>query len=201
MELDRILPNFDFSEVHSTWVPVSPEVTDAAFRALTLRETRLLRPLMWLRTLPAMLTGTDVPGLAPDRTLIAALGEMGFATYVDLPGREYLFGEISRPWHLSLDDMKQQHVETSEQFVGFDKPSFVKIAANYRYQPVDGGTRVTTETRVAGTTQDATNRFRLYWWVIRGPSGLIRRSMLAGLRRRISRCSEHSEQTRAGAIT
>lgn len=186
MELDRVLPRYDFSEIHSLWVPAVPAVADAAFRALTVGEVRLMAPLMWLRMLPAKLTGRDVPSLSLEMPLTDSLSEAAFSTYVDVPGEEFVFGGISQPWQLS-GDMNHQDIVTAEDFRAFDVPVFVKIAANYRYEEVSGGTRVTTETRVAGTCSMAVGRFRFYWWVIRIPSGLIRRSMLAGLRRRILR--------------
>ena len=43
---------------------------------------------------------------------------------------------------------------------------------------------VVTETRVVGTSRNATLFFAPYWAVIRLPSGLIRRSMLAAIERR-----------------
>jgi hypothetical protein len=44
--------------------------------------------------------------------------------------------------------------------------------------------RLTTETRVVGTTPEATKLFGRYWLVIRPWSGAIRRSSLSAIRRR-----------------
>lgn len=183
MQLNQVLPNFDFSEVHSTWVPVIPNAADRAFRNLTNSEVFLLKPLLWLRTLPSRITGHNYPTVEPGQTLLK-----DFCTYVDIPGQEYVLGEICRPWQI-LGDLNLQHIAATEDFVAFQEPNFVKITISYHYEGKAGGTRVTTETRVAGTCRDATNRFRFYWWGIRIPSGMIRRSMLAALRRRIARNS------------
>jgi hypothetical protein len=48
------------------------------------------------------------------------------------------------------------------------------------------GSRLITETRVAGTDATASRRFRRYWRLIRLGSGAIRRSWLAAIRRRVA---------------
>ena len=45
-------------------------------------------------------------------------------------------------------------------------------------------TEIITETRIAGTDSAARRAFARYWLLIRGPSGLIRRSWLAAIDRR-----------------
>jgi hypothetical protein len=53
--------------------------------------------------------------------------------------------------------------------------------------PERGGCRVVTETRIVGTSPEATRAFLRYWRVIRPGSGAIRRSWLAAIRRRAVR--------------
>ena len=48
----------------------------------------------------------------------------------------------------------------------------------------DGATLLTTETRILGTDPASRRVFGCYWLIIRGPSGLIRRSWLAAIDRR-----------------
>jgi hypothetical protein len=47
----------------------------------------------------------------------------------------------------------------------------------------EGGTQLSTETRVLCGDAATRRRFRWYWRVIRPGSGLIRRAMLASIRR------------------
>jgi hypothetical protein len=54
-------------------------------------------------------------------------------------------------------------------------------------RPERGGSRVLTETRVAGTSPEATRALLRDWLAIRLGSGAIRRSWLAAIRRRAVR--------------
>jgi hypothetical protein len=47
----------------------------------------------------------------------------------------------------------------------------------------DGGTLLSTETRVHALGPSARRRFRLYWLAIRPFSGLLRRALLRGIAR------------------
>ncbi|HVE97548.1 MAG TPA: hypothetical protein VNA12_00015 [Mycobacteriales bacterium] len=59
----------------------------------------------------------------------------------------------------------------------------VSIAGNFRYD----GSALTTETRVRAIDDRSRRRFRAYWLVIRGPSGLIRREWLRAVVARAQR--------------
>jgi hypothetical protein len=63
-------------------------------------------------------------------------------------------------------------------------PGTAKAAFSLAVEERDGATVVTTETRVVGTDSRARRAFGAYWLIIRGPSGLIRRSWLAAIDRR-----------------
>jgi hypothetical protein len=54
----------------------------------------------------------------------------------------------------------------------------------FRAEAADGGTLLTTETRVLATDEAARRRFGRYWRVIRPGSGAIRRSWLRAAARR-----------------
>jgi hypothetical protein len=79
---------------------------------------------------------------------------------------------------------KPAAVRTREDFLSFAEPGYAKAAIAFLVRPERGGSRVITETRVAGTSPDATRAMRRYWRAIRLGSGAIRRSWLAAIRRR-----------------
>ena len=58
---------------------------------------------------------------------------------------------------------------------------------NFHVRAVDGGTLLTTETRIKGTDEEARRRFRRYWRVVMPGSALIRRAWLRAIRRRAER--------------
>ncbi len=72
----------------------------------------------------------------------------------------------------------------AEEFIACDEPNLAKTA--YILEAVAHGdrTELITETRVAGTDRSSNRKFGAYWAIIRGPSGLIRRSWLAAIARR-----------------
>jgi hypothetical protein len=78
-------------------------------------------------------------------------------------------------------------VRTREDFLAFAEPGYGKAVIAFLIRPERGGSRVVTETRVAGTSPDATRALLRYWRVIRLGSGAIRRSWLAAIRRRALR--------------
>ncbi len=69
-------------------------------------------------------------------------------------------------------------------FAAFDEAGCMKAALNFRLQSLDSSsTRVTTETRVFATDEQARRSFARYWLVVGPFSALIRRRMLAVLGR------------------
>jgi hypothetical protein len=72
-------------------------------------------------------------------------------------------------------------------------PGFALAAMNFLITPDGaGGSRVSTETRVFATNDDARRRFAMYWRLIYPGSALIRRMWLRAIARRV----EDSSRTR-----
>jgi hypothetical protein len=185
--LDEVLPHFDASEVHDVWVPARPEVVFAAVQKVTVREVRLLLPLMALRGLPRLLARR--PRFRPARStpVLDAFLDVGFVLLGEHPGAEIAAGAVGRFWRLSGNEPVT--VRTRDDFVAFAAPGYAKAALAFLVRAERGGSRVITETRVAGTSPDATRAFLRYWRAIRPGSGAIRRSWLAAIRRRALRSS------------
>jgi hypothetical protein len=182
--LDGLLPRFDAREVHDVWIPVQPDVAFAAVKHVTVREVRLLRPLEALRGLPALLAGRrgflpvgSAPALEVFTVRVVPLGERN--------GEEIAAGVIGRFWRLVRTVLVT--VRSRDEFLSFAEPGYAKAAIAFRVCAEGGGSRVITETRVSGTSPEATRAFLRYWRVIRPGSGAIRRSWLAAIRRRAVR--------------
>jgi hypothetical protein len=179
--LEEVLPRFDVSEVHDVWVAADPRVVFAAVRQVTVQEVRLLGPLEALRALPGHLARRPVCRPSPSArvleqftTSVVPLGERA--------GAEIAAGAIGRFWRLVGNEAAE--VRTREEFLSFAEPGYAKAAITFLVRPERGGSRVITETRVAGTSPDATREMLRYWRAIRLGSGAIRRSWLAAIRRR-----------------
>jgi hypothetical protein len=182
--LDEVLPHFDASEVHDVWIDAPPNVVFSAVKQVTVGEVRLVPPLEALRALPGLLArrlafrpNSTARMLDQFTTGVVPLGERA--------GTEIAAGAIGRFWRLLGNEPAE--LVTREDFLSFDEPGYAKAAISFLVRPDRGGSRVITETRVVGTSPEATRALLRYWRAIRLGSGAIRRSWLAAIRRRASR--------------
>jgi hypothetical protein len=179
--LEEVLPRFDASEVHDVWVAAPPEVAFAAVKQVTVGEIRLLKPLEALRALPGLLARRPVFRPDPSERALDQF-TTGVVPLGEHPGKEIAAGAIGRFWRLVGNEAVE--VQAGEDFRSFDEPGYAKAAISFLVRSERGGSRVITETRVAGTSPDATRVLLRYWRAIRPGSGAIRRSWLAAIRRR-----------------
>jgi hypothetical protein len=100
-------------------------------------------------------------------------------------GVEIAAGAVGRFWRPAGNGATA--VRTREDFLSFAEPGYAKAVIGFLIRPERGGGRVVTETRVAGTSPDATRALLRYWRAVRLGSGTIRRSWLAAIRRRAVR--------------
>jgi hypothetical protein len=104
--------------------------------------------------------------VAPDRTVGALLALRR------MPGRGRTVEEYLRA--LDLEHLGRTQTEWA---AAHDGPR-LKIAIAFEAEPIPGGTRLATETRVSALDEHSRRRFRLYWLAIGEFSGLIRRHWL-----------------------
>lgn len=175
--LDAVLPAYDVREHHELWVPAEPPATYAAVKTVSALEVRLFGPLMRLRTF-----GRSQRAFDPEAPLLGEMLKLGFVELGERPGEEIVVGAIGRFWSPT-----RNRPRAADDFADFDEPGYAKAVMNFAVRPDGEGSRITTETRVVGTDLSASRKFRLYWLVIRLPSGAIRRSWLKAIRRRCAR--------------
>jgi hypothetical protein len=178
--IDRAVPRWDFAERHARPVNAPAPLVWRALGEVRVSDLPLTRLLMRVRALGRRPLG------APDRSAVEALppGEVARDE-----GRELLLAMVAptslRTEVRSLDELRAASVD---ELVRPLPDGWVRIAMDFRVEATDGSTLLTTETRVLATGPTARRRFRLYWLVIRGGSGLIRRELL----RAVARRAEHS---------
>jgi hypothetical protein len=184
MLLDRFVPVADFSEVHSAWVPASPERALDAVKAVEPGELPVTRLFFAARFLPArLLRRRREPLLRAGTPLYELMRAEGFVLLGEEPGREVVFGVVGRFW--TLRGGSSGVVDTSEGFLAFDAPGYAKAAMNFLAEPEGAGSRIRTETRVATTDAPTRRIFSRYWLFVRPGSGLIRREWLRAAKRRL----------------
>jgi hypothetical protein len=178
--LDEFLPAYDHNEVHSTTASASPAAVMRAVRELTPTEVPVLVVLMAFRSIPSLLSRRRRP--SPRGALIDGFERAGFFVLRDTPD-ELVYGVVGRFWQLSGN---VQPIDPSA-FAAFAEPGFAKAVFNFSLEPAGDRTRITTETRIATTDEQARRSFGRYWRVVHPGSALIRRDWLRAIRRRAER--------------
>lgn len=166
-ELDRILPQFHFTERHWTTVRAPPVKVFDAIEAVDLADSTIAKTLMAIWRIPArafLRNLTNRPMSTADFILLHR------APPHDLV-RGLVSGVARRTW-------------SSDEYLSYVGPGF-KLAWGFSVRVIGNGVcRVDTETRVLCCDSKTKRWFTMYWLIIRPWSGLIRRDLLRLIRRR-----------------
>jgi hypothetical protein len=174
--IDAWLPEWEFDERHEIVVAAPPAQVDRVIRELSLRDIPVARALWMIRRFGRA-------GRGPARPLVQHLGrEAGALVVEDRPGDELVVGLAGQFW--KLRGAYEPRFASAEEFAAYARPESCKAVMNFRLEPQNGSTRVSTVTRVHVEDRGARRKFALYWLVIRPFSGLIRILMLRVIKRR-----------------
>lgn len=175
--LDTFMPRYDVAERHHVAVRAPTAVVLDAAKAASLQSSPLVRAIFRVREIvlrASPQTRRPVQGLL-DETL-----SLGWGVLAEVPGREIVVGAVTQPW---LANVVFRALPPSE-FRAFAEPGYVKIAWTLRADPAGAGLTIfRTETRVTTTDHSARQRFRWYWARFSPGIILIRRAMIAALKR------------------
>ena len=185
--LDRFMPVYEVVERHGTVVHAPADVTFAAARDLDLTSLPLVRAIFKGREL---ILGAAPAAEPRARGLVADMLALGWGVLAETPGRAIVVGAVTKPW----EPNPIFRTVPAERFATFDEPDYVRIAWTLRADPLPGGrSRFRTETRAVATDAAARARFRLYWSFLSPGIWLIRRAMLAPLRREAARRAQTTQ--------
>ena len=141
--------------------------------------------LTLLRHLPDVLAGNERAVRGSDTFLDATPIPVVFS---DEPRRLVSAG-ISQAWKISGGSRGPRL--TADEFVEWAEPGWIKVEMSFELTdlqltdlPGARGTHLTTETRVDATDADTARAFAPYWRLIRAASALIRREVIAQVKRR-----------------
>ncbi len=186
--LDRLIPLPRLLERHHVEVAAPPERAWPVVRHLDLGRSRLVRALFSMRTLAERREHKNdhlksAPGPLTVDALRSTPERPGFQLLVDQPPHEFAVGAIGQVWHL---DIPFRHVADAETFRGFSGPGFAKVAWAVRIDRLgQTGSRIEVEVRVDATDEASWTKFERYFRVIGPASRMIRRVLLASLRRQL----------------
>lgn len=189
LEMNDALAAHPFTELHRRVIDEPIAMVWPACLDVTAQEIRTLGPLMAVRSLPAMIRKRTAVKMSDPQPLLQVFADAGFMLLrrdeEPVDGRAVvLFGAAGKFW--SIAGNAPRTFAGPQEFLDFNDPDFAKTVA--RLEAIDlgnGTTRIETETWVTGTDPASTRKFAPYWAIIRGPSGLIRRSWLKAIERRL----------------
>ena len=106
-----------------------------------------------------------------------------FTVLADVPPSELVLGLQGQFWRLAGG---LSHTQPTD-FRAPVPPDLARAVWSFATSPVAAGTRLRTETRIACGDPATRRRFARYWTVVGPFSGLIRRAILAEIRREAHR--------------
>jgi hypothetical protein len=172
--LDSILPEPDFGNRHSIVIDAPAQLVWEAAESYRADRSWIIRVLFRLRGLP-------VP-----KTLRQSMSGMGFNVLGERPNEEVVVGIAGKFWTLN-EAANLIPLTDARSFIDFKQPGTAKAAANVRVERLSAArTLLSTETRVGCADSAAYRNFALYWAMIKPWSGIIRRSILQGIKRQMS---------------
>ncbi len=176
--LELFIPHPEICERHSTLVAAPAAFVMHAARSFDMQS---IGPVHALFSLRSRLMGAEEG--APDRGegLAESTRKMGWGVLVDEPGRAYLSGAACQPWEANVVFSPL----TAEDFASYSEPDYVKIAWSIEVESIDPSLcRLSTETRVTATDEQARRNFRRYWQIFGKGILAIRWLLLPAIRRR-----------------
>jgi len=178
MNLDDVIPEPEHRIRHSRDVGAPPEVVWDELHRVTMAALPLGRKLEAVRLLPARLSGRRRQPLAGrsflDVTPIPVL-------FSERPSVEISAG-LSQAWRM-LGGATPPELDAAA-LRSWSQPGWIKVGMQFRLEPTQQGTFLSTETRVVATDTRTRRAFATYWFVIRPGSGAIRRELLRVVARR-----------------
>ncbi|HEY5824893.1 MAG TPA: hypothetical protein VIT44_11030 [Cyclobacteriaceae bacterium] len=166
---DKYLPDFHFSEKHSILIKKDSSEIWSTTDHMDFSGSWIIRTLFALRGMPARMTNRK--GLQKGR----------FIRLEQKENEEIIIGLIGQFWKAN-GNLKQFD---PTEFINWNQPDFLKATWNFELIPEGNFTRLETETRIQCLSKKSLSRFKRYWFFIRPFSGLIRKEILRGIKKKV----------------
>ena len=179
-KLDAWMPQWQVGEQHTLHVAAAPEKVFAAIHAVRADEIFLFRTLIAIRRCGQ--TGPESIMNPPEKKpLLDVAMETTFVLLEEEAPRELVIGTVIA----APREVRASARLTPELFRKTLPPGVVLATMNFVVLPDnDGGSSVSTETRIYANSPSALRRFGIYWRIIHPGSDIIRRMWLRAIRLR-----------------
>lgn len=179
--LDLLMPQWDRHEVHHRQLPASPQQVWDALWDLRVRDLSVTTALMRLRGGPSVWRS----GVVPDHGDARVMDSMAPKLLIAAEPYEMVLVQVAR-YAAMRPSTPPAREWTAEDFAAYAEPGWSKVAMNFRFVATDGGTELSTETRVLSTDAATRRNFAAYWVAIRAGSGLIRTDILRAVSKAVA---------------
>jgi hypothetical protein len=156
--LDPFMPVYDVVERHQVRVDAPADVTFSASCNINLQDSGIISAIFKIRKL---LFGPPTGSQKPlPSGLVNQAKSWGWGVLAEVPGREIVFGAVTKPW----DANPVFRALPPDEFATFHEPGYTKIVWTLGVDPIDATHSLArTETRVAATDPLSRAKFRRYW--------------------------------------
>jgi len=180
MTSDVLLPHSTYRISAARVISASPPVVWRHLTTLPMSALPMGFALTLVRHLPDVLAGNERSVRGTDTFLEATPIPVVFSA----APRRLVSAGISQAWKISGGSRGPQL--NAEDFREWGQPGWIKVEMSFDLAELCGaqGTRLSTETRVDATDAGTARAFAPYWRAIRVASALIRREVLAQVKRR-----------------
>lgn len=180
MLIDSFAPNPDATEIHKCEIGAAREAVYRALWTTDLGNSRIVKGLLALRTLPSLILKPECRPRSPQKITLQTLIEAGFGRLAEEPGREIVLGITGRFWRPTGNTLPFRQ----EDFTGVVPAGLARAVWNFSVlSSAAGRTILSTETRITCGDKASRLKFRAYWLFVRPFSGLIRIIMLRAIKR------------------
>jgi len=168
MLIEKYMPEYHFAEKHSILIKQSPQHIWPIIDQMDMSGSRIIRFLFALRGMPARMTSLE--GLSKER----------FIRLEQKQNEDLVIGLIGQFWKPSGN----LQLFSPPDFTNWNHEGFCKGTWDFTIRPQGDYSLVETETRVFCTNEKTRQQFSRYWFFIRPFSGLIRKEILKGLKKK-----------------
>jgi hypothetical protein len=174
VDLDDVVPDPDHVTRQARVIGAEPTVVWEELHRLRLASLPVTLVLGAARALPVLLAGRGHDGIGRTFLDVVPVPEL----FSESPSA-VVRGGVLQPWKLTGGG--QPPALDAAGVRDWAEPGWVRVAVDFRITPVAGGTRLSSETRVAATDRRARRRFARYWLVVRPGSSATRWEVLTAV--------------------
>lgn len=177
--LDDWMPAWQFAERHVVHVKATPDEVFAAIRAVRANEIFLFRTLTAIRRC-GQPGPENILNAPEEKPLLEVAARTTFVVLADEPPRELVIVTV-----VAVPANYRAGKLAPEVFRKTFPPGMALATMNFLVtSDENGGSTVSSETRVNGSDASARHKFAVYWRMIHPGSDIIRRMWLRAIKRR-----------------